>query len=106
MIVTGSGEPVGFMIAPGAESDVTVYKQSDFHLPENSICYWDKAYNDYDHEDMLKETAGITFRPTRKKNSLRATDSYIERKAHRTFRKRIETAFSKITALFPNVFMR
>ncbi|HAO19229.1 MAG TPA: hypothetical protein DCQ37_01260 [Desulfobacteraceae bacterium] len=50
---------------------------------------------------MLKETAGITFRPTRKKNSLRATDSYIERKAHRTFRKRIETAFSKITALFP-----
>jgi hypothetical protein len=50
---------------------------------------------------MLKEAVGITFRPTRKKNSLRATDSYIERIAHRTFRKRIETAFSKITAMFP-----
>jgi hypothetical protein len=101
MIVTGSGEPVGFMIAPGAESDVTVFRQFNFDLPENSICCGDKAYNDYDHEDMLKETAGITFRPTRKKNSLRATDSYIERIAHRTFRKRIETAFGKITALFP-----
>jgi hypothetical protein len=101
MIVTGSGEPVEFMLAPGAESDVTVYKQFNFDLPDNSVCYGDKAYNDYDHEDMLKETAGISFRPTRKKNSLRATDSHIERTAHRTFRKRIETAFSKITALFP-----
>jgi len=101
MIVTGNGEPVEFLPAPGAESDVTVYKQFSFDLPSDSACYGDKAYNDYDHEDMLKETAGITFRPTRKKNSLRANDSYIERKAHSTFRKRIETAFSGITALFP-----
>ena len=43
MIVTGSGEPVGFLPAPGAGSDVTVFKQSDFDLPENSICYGDKA---------------------------------------------------------------
>ena len=35
MIVTGSGEPVEFMLAPGAEADVTVYKQLNFDLPEN-----------------------------------------------------------------------
>jgi len=63
MIVTGSGEPAEFMLSPGAESDVTVYKQSDFYLHEKSVCYGDKAYNGYDHEDMLKETAGITFGP-------------------------------------------
>jgi hypothetical protein len=33
MPVTGSGEPVEFMPAPGAESDVTVYKQFSFDLP-------------------------------------------------------------------------
>lgn len=101
MIVTGSGEPVEFSPAPGAEADVSVYKQFNSDLPENSVCYGDKAYNDYDHEDILKETSGIIMKPTRKKNSLRATDSYTERKARNAFRKRIETAFSRITALFP-----
>ena len=101
VIVTGSGEPVGFLPAPGVEADVTVYRQFNSDLPENPVCYGDKAYNGYDHEDMLKETSGITLKPTRKKNSSRAADSYTERKARNAFRKRIETAFSKITTLFP-----
>jgi len=101
MIVTASGKPVEFIIAPGADTDVKVFKQMSFSIPEKSICYGDKAYNDYNHEDILLDGAGVIFRPFRKKNSLRATDSYIERLAARNTRKRIETVFSQITNFFP-----
>ncbi len=101
MIVTSSGKPVEFVIAPGADADVTVFKQMNFSIPENSICYGDKAYNDYNHEDILINAAGVIFRPFRKKNSVRATDSQIERLAARNTRKRIETVFSQITNFFP-----
>lgn len=50
---------------------------------------------------MLREVAGIILKPIRKKNSVRATDSYVERSADRSFRKLIETAFAGITNLFP-----
>jgi len=101
MIVTASGKPVEFVIAPGADADVTVFKQMNFSIPENSICYGDKSYNDYHHEDMLLDAVGVIFRPFRKKNSVRATDSGIERLAARNTRKRIETVFSRITNFFP-----
>jgi hypothetical protein len=101
MIVTASGEPVEFVIAPGADADVRVFKQMNFDLPEKSICYGDKAYNGYSHEDMLRDASGIIFKPFRKKNSVRADDSYIERLASRNTRKRAETAFSQITNFFP-----
>jgi hypothetical protein len=79
MIVTASGEPVEFLIAPGSERDVRVMKMMNFDLPENSTVYGDKDYNDYRFEDMLREVAGIILKPIRKKNSVRATDSYTER---------------------------
>jgi len=101
MIVTASGKPVEFVIAPGADSDVKVFKQMSFAIPEKSICYGDKIYNDYTHEDILLEAAGVIFRPFRKKNSVRAADSHIERLAARNTRKRIETVFSQITNFFP-----
>ena len=100
MIVTASGEPVEFVIAPGADSDTKVFEQIDFDLPENSICYGDKSYDGYQYEDLLLEASGIIFGPLRKKNSLRATDSYVERLAAQHTGRRVETSFSEITRFF------
>lgn len=101
MITSGDGEPIEFIIAPGSNPDVTILKNFDFNLPPGSIIYADKGYTDYKFEDILKEDAGITLSPMRKKNSVRATDSYLERLGRRYKRKRIETTFSQITNLFP-----
>ncbi len=67
MIVTARKEPVEFLPAPGADEDISVYKHLNSDLPPGSVCYGDKAYNDYQHEDMLIEPADIIFRPVRKK---------------------------------------
>ncbi|MEZ4529321.1 MAG: IS982 family transposase [Desulfobacterales bacterium] len=101
MIITASGEPVEFLIAPGAESDVTVLKQQNFGLPPGSVCYGDKIYNDYSYEDLLKEVAGIILKPIRKKNSKRAEGDFIVRRAVSYTRKKIETVFSIVTNFFP-----
>ncbi len=101
MIVTASGQPVEFIIRPGAEADVAVYKDLNFDLPEQAECYADKAYNDYGFEDLLKEAVGVVMKPARKKNSKRATDPYVVVHYEQYTRKRVETAFSQITKFFP-----
>ena len=101
MIVTASGEPVEFLIAPGAESDVTVLKRQNFGLPPGSACYGDKICNDCSYEDLLKEAAGIILKPIRKKNSKRAEGDFIVRRAVSYTRKKIETVFSIVTNFFP-----
>lgn len=101
MIVTAGGHPVEFLLRPGKEADVTVFKDLNFDLPPEAECYADKAYNDYGFEDLLNEAAQITFKPVRKKNSKRATDSYVVRHYEQYRRKRIETSFSQITNFFP-----
>lgn len=101
IIVTASGEPVEFMIAAGAESDITVFKQHKFDLPEGSICYGDKAYNDYEFEDLLLESVGVILKPIRKKTSHRAEGNPAARRAISYLRKKVETSFSRMTQLFP-----
>ena len=101
MIVTASGKPVEFLIAPGSESDLSVLKQFNFDLPPGSVCYADKIYNDYKWEDLVREMADIIIKPIRKKNSLRTEGDFITRRAIRYTRKKIETVFSCITGLFP-----
>lgn len=101
MTVTGNGEPVEFLIAPGAPADISIFRELNFDLPPGSEISADKAYNDYNFEDMLREAVGITLKPIRKKNSVRATDSSFERRGHQAFRKRVETSYSVITHFFP-----
>lgn len=100
MIVTASGQPVEFLLRPGAESDVAVFEDLHFDLPPQSHCYADKIYNDYAHEALLQEALGIHFEPLRKRNSTKDT-SYLNEHYKATIRKRIETSFSQITAFFP-----
>jgi hypothetical protein len=101
MVVTASGQPVEFILRPGSESDVAVLKDFNFDLPPNAECYADRIYNDYTFEDLLLEAAQIRLKPARKKNSTRATDPYVVVHYEQYTRKRIETAFSQITATFP-----
>lgn len=99
LVVTAAGQPVEFIIAPGAEADVSVLKQLDLDLPEGSILTGDKAYNDYAYEDLLR-MIGLHLIPLRKENSKRplgAALTYLMARA----RKAVETTGSLIERLLP-----
>ena len=100
IVITKTGEPVEFILAPGATNDCRVLKQFDLDLPSGSTIYADKSYNDYGYEDLLKEAADIRLSPLRKKNSKRAVESWSTF-LRKYFRKRVETTASQINALFP-----
>lgn len=55
LVVTGAGEPVEFSLAAGSEAEMTILKELELDLPEDSIIYADKGYTDYDYEDLLEE---------------------------------------------------
>jgi Transposase DDE domain len=100
LMVTQDGQPVECLLTPGGCGDVDALKYYAYELPHGAIIYADKAYNDYEIEDLLKEIAHIELLPMRKKNSKRALSPSV------TFvqsyhRKRVETAGSLIEQLLP-----
>jgi hypothetical protein len=99
LVVTGAGEPVEFALAAGSEADVTVFKDLELDLPEGSIIYADKAYTDYEHEDLLEEI-GLHLKAQRKKNSKRPLSAW-EEFLGKPIRQYIETVFSRLTNFFP-----
>ncbi len=96
LVVTGAGEPVEFSLAAGSEADITVFKELD--LPEGSIIFADKAYTDYDYEDLLEEV-GLHLKAQRKKNSKRPMPAW-EEFLGKPIRQYIETVFSGLSGLF------
>jgi hypothetical protein len=100
IVVTKTGEPVEFLLMPGAMNDCRVLKQFDLDLPRGSAIYVDKSYNDYGYEDLLREAADISLRPLRKKNSKRPVAPWVTF-LRKTLRRRVETTASQINALFP-----
>lgn len=100
LVITGRGEPVDLVITPGSTADVTGFKLLDLDLPEGSTLLGDRAYNDYEEEDMLEEAAAIQVQPMRKKNSTRPLPAWLEFLG-KPVRQRIETSFSQITNFFP-----
>lgn len=99
IMVTQSGEPVEFFLAPGSFADVSALKLYDYDLPPASIIYGDRAYNDYQWEDIVNE-AGLNLIPVRRKNSLRPHPSWIHHWQH-VDRKMVETAASMIERKLP-----
>jgi Transposase DDE domain len=100
LMVTKDGQPVECFLTPGHFGDVDALKSYAYELPDGSMIYADKAYNDYEIEDLLKEIEHIHLLPMRKKNSKRALSPAV------TFvqsyhRKRVETAGSLIEQLLP-----
>ena len=100
LMVTATGQPVEFFLTPGAIGDVDGLKVFEFDLPAGSLVYGDKAFNDYELEDLLLEACGIRLQPCRKQNSKRPVLSYVAYIQHR-IRKLIETTGSLIERMLP-----
>jgi hypothetical protein len=100
LMVTQDGQPVECFLTPGGFGDVDALKYYAYELPDGSIIYADKAYNDYEIEDLLKAVDHIQLIPIRKKNSKRALPPYISF-VQSYHRKRVETAGSLIEQLLP-----
>jgi hypothetical protein len=100
LMVTQEGQPVECFLTHGGLGDVEALKYYAYELPDGSIIYADKAYNDYEIEDLLKEVDHIQLLPIRKKNSKRALPPYVSFVQH-YHRKIVETAGSLIEQLLP-----
>ena len=98
LVVTEAGEPVEFSLAAGSEADVAVFKDLELDLPKGSIICADKAYTDYDYEDLLEEV-GLHLKAQRKKNSKRPMPSW-EEFLGKPIRQYIETVFGRLSDLF------
>ena len=100
LMVTRDGQPVECFLTHGGFGDVDALKYYAYELPDGSIIYADKAYNDYEIEDLLQEVAHIQLIPMRKKNSKRPLSPAISF-VQSYHRKRVETAGSLIEQLLP-----
>ena len=101
LLVTPQGYPVECFLTPGSSSDVRALRSFQFDVPEGSVIYADKAYNDYGMEDLMYESAQLALSPIRKEHSRRALPPYLAFVQH-DYRKRIETAASLIERRLPN----
>ncbi len=97
MLVTVDGRPIEFILSPGSCSDIKAFRGLDLDLPEGSVIYGDKAYTDYQEEDLLDE-ARIHLRPQRKENAKRRYSGCMEFIVNYQ-RKMVETAFSGIAGV-------
>lgn len=100
LMVTSDGQPVECFLTHGGLGDVDALKCYAYELPDGSVIYADKAYNDYEIEDLLNELDDIKLIPMRKKNSKRALPQSVcfVQNYHR---KIVETAGSLIEQLLP-----
>lgn len=99
LLVTQTGQPVEFFLTAGSYSDTSALKLYDLDLPEGSQLTGDKAYNDYEVEDLLKD-ADLHLTPLRKKNSKRCSPPWVHYLMS-SYRKLIETTGSLIERLLP-----
>jgi hypothetical protein len=100
LVITGSGWPIEFVLTPGATGDVQALKLLALDLPRGATVHGDRAYTDYQEEDLLQEAGQITLQPQRKRNAKRVLPPWLEFLA-KPVRQRVETTFSQVTSLFP-----
>lgn len=99
-VVTNSkGQPLEFLITESSIHDIKALKSFDLDFLFGKILYGDKAYNDYEYEELLKKL-GTYLMPQRKENSTKPWSYKIFTKIN-TVRKRIETSFSQINTMLP-----
>lgn len=100
LMVTQDGQPVECFLTHGGFGDVDALKYYTYALPDGAIIYADRAYNDYEIEDLLKDVEHIQLVPMRKKNAKRSLPPYVSFVQH-YHRKRVETAGSLLEQMFP-----
>ena len=99
LMVTAQGQPVEFFLSPGSLSDTAALKLYAFDIPEGATITGDKAYNDYQYEDLLAETQRYLL-PLRRQNSKRPHHPALTYLMS-TARHAIETTGSLIERLLP-----
>lgn len=100
LITLANGLPIEFLITPASTADITAFKMMEIDLAPHSKVYGDKAYTDYQFEDLLNEITGVSLISERKSNAKRQHSGCL-RYLQNVLRKRIETTFSEISRLFP-----
>ena len=100
VMTTEEGVPVEFAFLPGSASDVRGLGVLPLALPEGSELFMDSGYTDYAAEDAAREADGVTFSVQRRRNARRFDDPW-RASYKQLMRKRIEAAFSRLTAMFP-----
>jgi hypothetical protein len=100
LLITGSGEPVEFVLTPGAVSDLKGFKSLPLDLSAGATIHGDRAYTDYQEEDLLREAGDIVLQSQRKGNAKRKLAPWLEYLG-RPIRQRVETTFSQLEALLP-----
>ena len=100
LLITGRGEPVEFILAPGSAADIEVFKGLALDLPAGAVIHADRGYTDYQEEDLLQTAAGITLLAQRRRNAKRQRPLW-EEFLSAPIRKRVETAFSRLTNWLP-----
>lgn len=55
LLLTVTGQPVEFMLVPGTQVDIAVFKALPLDFPEDSPIYADTAYTDYEWKDRLAQ---------------------------------------------------
>jgi hypothetical protein len=100
VMTTEEGVPVELAFLPGSASDVRGLDVLPLYLTEGSELFMDSGYTDYEAEDTARELDGVTFAVQRRRNSKRWDEP---RRAYykQLMRKRIETVFSQVKAMFP-----
>lgn len=100
VMTTEEGIPVELAFLPGHASDVRGLEVLPLSLPAGSELFMDSGYTDYGAEDAARELDGVTFAVQRKRNSKRWDEPW---RAYykQLMRKRIETVFSQVKAMFP-----
>ena len=101
MIVTITGQPVEFMIAPASKNDSTIFRKMDLEIPPFSTILGDGAYSVYHLEDKLIEEEGILLLPRRPKRHLKRPQSDEVKKSISSRRQIVEISFSCIKRLLP-----
>lgn len=99
LLATESGHPLEFFLTPASCSDVKGLQYFDFDLSAGAIVVGDKAYNDYEMEDIL-QPAEIRLLPMRKQNSKRPVPPWMRYLQFR-YRRMIETTGGLLNQLFP-----
>ena len=100
LLITGQGQPVEIVLTPASTSDIVGFKGLPLDLPEEAKIHGDRAYTDYQEEDLLLDCGHIILQSQRKKNSKRPLLPWLEALG-RPIRQRIETTFSQVESLLP-----
>ena len=99
LLVTVTGHPVEFMLAPGAQAAIALCKALPLDFPTGSTIYADAAYLDYGWADFLAQGPPLPLIVLRTAHARRTLPA-CQRSLCSSLRKRGETALSQSTAAF------